>query len=742
MTSRLSIKTFRQLWWAPLVCYGLSWLLYELTFIKQLGWKTLDWRTEYRRHFQPPPDPRIAVVLFDDDTESRLEPWPVDRAWHAQLLALLAQTKPALICWDVIFDAAGMSPEGDTEFARITAGARELGIKVVTAAVTTSDPAGAVPGGEGPTVPFKNVAGDRSRLHGDVRGFLPYPDLRRAAPYGFADTPPAADGVRRFIPLVVRIGEEVHPTLALQTVLEYFGVNRDDVRVVLGDAIYFQAEGRARRLAINDRAEFLLNYRYDLREAGGSDFPTYGYGNLAVWLNAHYVEQDKSAPPPPELAGRIVLIGQTVTGKADAGPTPLGAYSPLVYVHANLINNVLAEDQATRLRDEWIYVGLVLLGWAGLLVLADRSVFILCGGAVLGAVGYVSIAVWAWTFASVWVPLVSPLTGFLGFQFLVIGRRIWQEQKAKQEIKGMFGAYVSPQLVERLVRAGKPPELGGIEEEITAYFSDIQGFSTFSEQLPPKQLVELMNEYLTACTDIVQEEGGTLDKYIGDAVVAMFGAPIALPDHAYRACVVSQRVQRRLAELRDKWRAEGSRWPKIVCEMQSRIGLNTGRCVVGNMGSRSRFNYTMMGDDVNLAARMESGAKSWGAYSMCAEATKKACEQHGGDRVVFRPLGNIIVKGRTLPVPIHEIVGLREQVTDSTRECLAIFGQGLERHLLRDWDGAEQNFKRSAELEPNRPGVTVGVSSNPSLVYLQIVATYRTQPPPEQWDGVFVMKDK
>src|SRR5205814_2342355 len=127
----------------------------------------------------------------------------------------------------------------------------------------------------------------------------------------------------------------------------------------------------------------------------------------------------------------------------------------------------------------------------------------------------------------------------------------------------------------------------GHEDEITAYFSDIQGFSTFSEKLPPDRLVELMNEYLTVCTDIVQEEGGTLDKYIGDAVVAMFGAPIALPDHAYRACLASQRVQHELVGLRTKWEAEGDKWPQIVWRMQSRIGLNSGACIIGNMGSRT-----------------------------------------------------------------------------------------------------------------------------------------------------------
>ena len=160
------------------------------------------------------------------------------------------------------------------------------------------------------------------------------------------------------------------------------------------------------------------------------------------------------------------------------------------------------------------------------------------------------------------------------------------------------------------------------------------------------------------------------------------------------------------------------------------------------MGSRTRFNYTMMGDNVNLAARMESGAKSWGVYTMCTEATKVACEEHGGDRVVFRPLGRIVVMGRTTPVPVFEVVGLKESLPPGARECIALFGQGLAKHYARDWDGAIALFKQSAEIEPRQPGKVPEVKSNPSLVYVGITGEYKLEPPLENWDGVYVMKEK
>ncbi|MFA5263616.1 MAG: adenylate/guanylate cyclase domain-containing protein, partial [Opitutaceae bacterium] len=342
-----------------------------------------------------------------------------------------------------------------------------------------------------------------------------------------------------------------------------------------------------------------------------------------------------------------------------------------------------------------------------------------------------------------WVlPMSAPLGAAFSTSF---GAVIWQvvlEEKQKGRIKGMFGTYLSPTVVQGLIESGKDPELGGHDAEITPYFSDIQSFSSFSEVLSASRLGELLNEYLSTCTDIVQAEGGTLDKFIGDAVVAMYGAPVEIRDHALRACVASQLVHRQLAALREKWKGEGDKWPPLVHKLRTRIGLNTGVCMIGNMGSQTRFNYTMMGDNVNLAARMESGAKSWGVYTMCTEAAKSAAEAHGPGRLVFRSLGRIVVKGRSQAVPIHEIVGLKEDVSDRTLECLGLFEQAMARMCARDWDAALALFRRSAELEPNQPGVTPGVKLNASLVRIEKVEACKLDPPPETWDGVEVMTEK
>lgn len=740
--------TLRQLWWAPLVCYGLAALLNQWDGVRQFEWQTLDWRTKYRVQFQPPPDPRLWMVLFDDATEENLVAWPDSRPWHGQLSQLVAVHGAKVLTFDV-FITSERDPEADKAMADGMADAAKRGLEIVTGALRSDFPTeSSETDDHGPTEPLRHVTGDLSGLVQARHAALPIPVLRQVSHFGFVDVPKygdervvSADGIVRQLPMVVRIGERIYPSLSLITLMRYFGLTGAEVEVRIGDAVYLKTRDKVRRIPVDHRGCLLLNYRYEAVDSP-SVFPAISYRTLTLGLHSKYVSRSEDAPEVPDLKGAILMLGLFVTGNSDAAPSPLSEFSPLPLVHLNALNNVLAEDYARRVPEAWIWAVAVVLGYIGVLLLADRSVFILCGGAVLGFVAYVSLTVWAWVTASLWFDLVAPINGFGLLQFVVIGRRILDEQRAKQEIKGMFGAYLAPQLVDRLVRAGKPPELGGHEEEITAYFSDIQGYSTFSEKVTPAKLVELLNDYLTVCTDIIQEEGGTLDKYIGDAVVAMFGAPLPLNDHAYRACVSALRVQRALDELRRRWEGEGEAWPLTVRQMRSRIGLNTGRAIVGNMGSRTRFSYTMTGDDVNLAARMESGAKSWGAYTMCTEATKLACEAHGGDRVVFRLLGRIVVKGRTQAVPIYEVTGLKEHVTDRTRECLGVFAAGLERYYARDWDKALALFQQSEALEPLRPGEAPGVASNPSLIYQDIVRHYRAEPPPKDWDGVFVMKEK
>ena len=719
-----------------LACFGLAFGLAQTEWLQRVENITLDARAQLRMRFFPT-HPRDDIVLIGIDQPSLSNPnfgrWPWKRSLHGNFSQLVGQLKPSVVAWDILFDDPS---EEDAPFA---AGIARAKIPVVLGGQSAEPNVGFKPGSAElkniRMAPLTRIAGNRTAIDGSDTMSVPLAPLGEAAEIAFVDAPPGPDGVLREAPMVVRIGDQIYPTLSLRSLMLHWHVTPDEVLVKLGQEIEIKNAFVHHRIPIDGKGKYLINYRHTLE-----GFSSAGYSETYEALYLRFVRKEKV--DLPELTGRILLVGETADALTDFGPTPLAAHSPLVLVHANVLENVLNDDFARTAPAAPIWLGGFVLTTASLAYFGKRKFreqMVFSPGVL---VIYCLVATWCWAKFSVWVPIVWPVLGFGSAQIFMVGRRVIAEQRAKEQIKGMFGTYISPELVKRMVDSGVSPQLGGAEEEITAYFSDIQSYSTFSEKLPPTQLVELLNEYLTACTDIVQEEGGTLDKYIGDAVVAMFGAPIALPDHAFRACLAALRVQQRLDELRVKWDGEGERWPEGVRKMRSRIGLNTGPAIIGNMGSRTRFNYTMTGDNVNLAARMESGAKSWGVYAMTTEATKLACEKHGADRILFRPLGRIVVKGRTQAVPLYEIFGLKELVTPAMRECLGLFEQGMAKYYVRDWDGALALFAQSRELEPNVPGRAPGVSSNPSLVYLDLTAKLKQSPPRPEWNGVFVMADK
>lgn len=440
---------------------------------------------------------------------------------------------------------------------------------------------------------------------------------------------------------------------------------------------------------------------------------------------------------------KIVLVGATMPELHDLHSTPFASQGsmPGVEMHANAIQTILS-GRFISYAPWWLSL-LFLVGLIAVVVWTTRRFtgiwgFTIYLGMALCVVGLVVFEFLQYSFILDLIAMLAALTvGYIttqSYAYVV-------EQREKRRIHGLFSSYVSPAVVEEMVEEGKEPELGGDEVYITAFFSDIQSFSAFSEVLPAKTLVELINEYLSAMTDILTEHGGTLDKYIGDAIVAFFGAPVPQQDHAYKACLVSQLMQRRLTELREKWTGEGEKWPEIVHHMRTRIGMNTGKMVTGNMGSKSRFNYTMMGDNVNLAARCESGAKQYGVYTMVTGETKREAEQHS-DRCVFRYLDRIVVKGRKEPVDVYEVMGLRDHLSDRQFVCKQHFEKAIEAYKQQDWTRAIRLFKESAELEYFIPNDESFIHTNPSLVYLNRCEVMKENPPPGDWNGVYVMTSK
>jgi class 3 adenylate cyclase/CHASE2 domain-containing sensor protein len=462
-------------------------------------------------------------------------------------------------------------------------------------------------------------------------------------------------------------------------------------------------------------------------------------------LSAIKEDYDRAEQFFSHFKNAIVLIGPVDPTFQDLAPTPFdSAPVPKVGVHGNLVKTMLSGQYIKRLGQNWEMAGIFGFGMLMILTGFYNGPYSLVLKPALGIMltgVYIFVGLYVFQTSNLVIPIAAPALSALSTNFFSLIAIVIIEFKAKARIKDIFGSYVSPELVEEMVESGKEPSLGGEEQQITAYFSDVQSFSTFSELLSPTSLVDLMNEYLTAMTNILHEERGTLDKYIGDAIVAMYGAPIPMSDHAYQGVKTAVRMQIEQAELRKKWKAEGDKWPEIVSNMQTRIGLNSGTATVGNMGALNRFNYTMMGDMVNLAARSESGAKAYGAYTMITEDTKRAAEEQGSG-IAYRYLDKIVVKGRTRPVEIYEVVGFNDLIGQEALDCLELFQQGIDNYLKQEWDKAEALFERAKKLEPNKPGITPGVKDNPSMILIDRVRAMRDNPPREDWDGVYIMKSK
>ncbi len=334
---------------------------------------------------------------------------------------------------------------------------------------------------------------------------------------------------------------------------------------------------------------------------------------------------------------------------------------------------------------------------------------------------------------STMLPVVVPIVGvFMTYTSNVIYKFI-VEQRDKKFLKSTFGTYISPDLIDQMYEQKQQPKLGGESGYHTAFFSDIQSFSSFSEVLEPEKMVSLMNEYLTEMTTILLEHRGTLDKYIGDAIVAFWGAPVKVEDQEKLTCQAALDMEKRLDELREKWRNEEG-WPEIVHNMQHRIGLNAGQMVTGNMGSTMRMNYTMMGDTVNLAARLESSAKQYGVYIQVAENIYEDTK----DDFEYRFLDYVKVKGKTIPVKTYELICGKGDLSDEYSACLDTFHKAQEYYFAQQWDDALNGFQESSKLEDMFPGR----STNPSEVYIKRCEYLKENPPEKDWDGVWTLTAK
>lgn len=496
--------------------------------------------------------------------------------------------------------------------------------------------------------------------------------------------------------------------------------------------------GPYKKIPIDKEGQFLIKFKGRFNKVTP---------NTRTFKHVSYYDIYRDSINLDQYAGKTIILGSSVSALFDIVNGPHEENLPAILVHASTIKNILEDDYLTIMKERYQRYAVILLAlictFVGLYFRSFASLLFVIGISVL----YTLFAFFCFKH-NIYIGVSKQLLAIISTNMFAMVVQAYFENKEKKFIESSFKQYISPELIDEMVAGGITPELGGEESKITAYFTDIQGFSTFSEKIgSASKLVELLNEYLTAMTDVLMKNKGTLDKYEGDAIIAFFGAPKPYTEHAQCACDTALDMQSELLRLRKKWHSEGNKWPQVVHDMHMRIGINTGNIVTGNMGSTMRKNYTMMGDEVNLAARLESAAKQYGAYiHICKNTIDQLVEQGINDQYIYRTLDIIRVVGKDEPVETFELIGYtNDENADTLNKLCKLWEQARTAYLGMQWDKAIELFTQCLEFEPHLPGRDPGSKTCPSEVYIKRCKAYKQNPPAhagEKWDGIFTATEK
>jgi adenylate cyclase len=523
---------------------------------------------------------------------------------------------------------------------------------------------------------------------------------------GYFNAFPDSDGVIRWSPLLIKFRDHYYTSMALSLLLQYL----EWPMIVPSFAEYGVENIRLDKIRIptDESGRLLVNFL-----GPAKTFPHYSVSDI---LNGRISKE--------KLNGKIVLVGATATGIYDLRVTPFGAVYPGVEIHATIIDNIL--HQNFLIHSDWIkFLDICVIIVAGLIMgFAVPRVKAVAGiGLSLALIGVFVLAnALIFVRYNVWMNLIYPFLTMVTIYLGITVYRYVTEEREKKKVRGAFQYYLTASVVNEILKDPSKLKLGGDKKNLSVMFSDIRGFTSISEKLTPEELVHLLNEYLTAMTDVVFKYDGLLDKYIGDAIMAVFGAPLDQPDHALRACRTGIEMMSELQKLRGKWAAEGRP------DVNIGVGINTGDMVVGNMGSQMRFDYTVMGDSVNLASRLEGTNKEYGTNIIISEFTHEIIK----DELFCRELDSVRVKGKKLPVRIFELLGDRKDAAP-WRDFVGRFEAGLAQYRAGRWDEAIAAFRGVLEVRP---------ADFPAMLYIDRCQALKESPPEGEWDGVFTMTKK
>lgn len=640
----------------------------------------------------------VVVVAIDTDSEASLGRYPWPREWHARLLRNLHRAGARVVAFDLTF--ADPFPAADSVFRSAI---DQTGIAVL--------------GAKTDAVLRRGARGYRLE---EPAGVL------RGAPIGMVDVrPDAVDGVVREYPILHTYPGRTVPQLGVQAALRFLRLPADSLRDADGG---WRLAGR--EVPAGPGGGMLI----DWLGAPGS-VTTHSYATVvddaATDLGEWDLDSFEDLARDGAFRGKLVLVGTTVPEHQDLHATPVrdaaggagAAMMPGVEIHAQASAALLAGRHLRTLPRAAQYAWVVLLAVAAVVALGRLRGW--RGAAVAAALAVVAaVAAWLLFRDGVWLWTVAPVLA-VGLASGGSAAVLWtDEAREKARIRGMFQQYVPPAVVRELIRRPELLALGGEERVCTVLFSDVQNFTGVGERLSPTQLVALLNEYLTAMTDVVVEHGGIIDKYVGDCLMAEFGVPVPLDDHAVRACRAALRMRDELRRLREGWRRRG------MPALHARVGVNTGPVLVGNLGSYRMMDYTCMGDHVNLASRLEGLNKEYGTEVVVSEFTWRAVQAH----FVGREIDRVRVMGRDEPVAIYELLATREAGVDAdTAALMEGFADALSLCRDRRYGDALAAFQSLAERHPH---------DGPTAVHLERCREYLIHPPSDEWDGVHQLASK
>jgi adenylate cyclase len=704
----------------------LGWLAFGTVWTR-VDFQILDFF--YARAVQygygPPRSSRIVYVTITDDSYAQVGTRILDRIQMARVNEALAQLRPAAVAYDLIFSLPS-TPAADQRFADSI---KQLGMVYLPIAPgLTLTPK---PFQWGPGLAYERLRSEHLRQPRELGTAQPLygtsallqADAFAIAAFnsGHIGASNDADGVYRRLPLLVKIDTAYLPSMSLSVFLDAVKVPWTAVTVHWGRSLTIPAvpgSTLARDVVIPIDAHGRVFVPYV--QKWGADFPNMRMHSLLQLFD----DLDMRGNLQEFFEDKFVFVGDVSTGIADAGQTPLDRYAPLVLVHAALMNGLLTQTFYHQW-SFWQVLGLISV-IALLVVLAGmvQSSTVLYTTGALIFVGLLALTAVEWVHFTLF-PLASVSVSFMVIFFgIVIGLQV-AITKDQAFIRNTFTKYVSEKVVNELLRHPELIHLGGEERVISVLFSDIADFTTLSERLPPQELVALLNTYLTEMTAIVLEQGGIIDKYIGDGIMAEFGAPLPIPHHADQAVRTALHMQRRLEELRPQWCQQGL--PELSC----RVGINTGTMVIGNIGSEQVFNYTVTGDAVNVAARLEGANKHYQTRVMISEFTYVYLTPN-----LFRTrlLDIIRVKGRSQPVKVYEVYGeITDAIDADDLQYYQAYHEACVAYLERRFEVARAHFKAALALRPK---------DNAAQAMLGRMVDLDPMTLPHDWDGVMIFETK